>query len=67
MKFRAGLLAVAFVVATASFTRCEEPDKTHGWTSLFNGKNLEGWLCPALNLYFPNAPGKLFVQVREVK
>jgi hypothetical protein len=27
----------------------------------------EGWLCPALNLYFPIAPKKLYVQVREAK
>ncbi len=26
---------------------------------------MEGWLCPALNLYFPDAPRKLYVQVRE--
>jgi hypothetical protein len=28
---------------------------------------MEGWLCPALNLYYPDAPKKLYVQVREVK
>ena len=27
----------------------------------------EGWLCPALNLYYPDAPKKLYVQVREAK
>jgi hypothetical protein len=25
---------------------------------------MEGWLCPALFLYFPTAPGKLYVQVK---
>lgn len=30
-------------------------------------KELQGWLCPALNLYFPEAPKKLFVQVRAAK
>ena len=30
-------------------------------------KKLEGWLCPALNLYYPDAPKKLYVQVREAK
>ena len=30
-------------------------------------KELEGWLCPALNLYYPEAPKKLYVQFREAK
>ncbi len=30
-------------------------------------KEMEGWLCPALNLYYPEAPKKLYVQIREVK
>ena len=30
-------------------------------------KEMEGWLCPALNLYYPDAPKKLYVQVRAVK
>jgi hypothetical protein len=28
-------------------------------------QDMEGWLCPALNLYYPEAPKKLYVQVRE--
>src|SRR3990167_5806848 len=28
------------------------------------GQEMEGWLCPALNLYYPDAPKKLYVQVR---
>ena len=28
---------------------------------------MEGWLCPALNLYYSVAPKKLYVQVREAK
>jgi len=27
-------------------------------------QELEGWLCPALNLYYAEAPRKLYVQVR---
>jgi hypothetical protein len=27
-------------------------------------KRMEGWLCPALLRYFPQAPEKLFVQVK---
>ncbi len=27
-------------------------------------KQIEGWLCPALNLYYPDAPEQLHVQVR---
>ena len=30
-------------------------------------KEMEGWLCPALNLYYPDAPKKLYVQVRGAK
>jgi hypothetical protein len=30
-------------------------------------QEMEGWLCPALNLYYPDAPKKLYVQVREAK
>jgi hypothetical protein len=30
-------------------------------------QEMEGWLCPALNLYYPDAPKKLHVQVREAK
>ena len=30
-------------------------------------QEIEGWLCPALNLYFPEAPKKLYVQVREAR
>ena len=25
---------------------------------------MEGWLCPALNLYYPDAPKKLYLQLR---
>ncbi|MGM0487096.1 MAG: DUF6717 family protein [Planctomycetota bacterium] len=28
-------------------------------------QEMEGWLCPALNLYYPDAPPKLYVQIRE--
>ena len=28
---------------------------------------LEGWLCPALNLYYPEAPKTLFVKLREAE
>jgi 3-polyprenyl-4-hydroxybenzoate decarboxylase len=30
-------------------------------------QEMEGWLCPALNLYYPDAPKRLYVQVREAK
>jgi hypothetical protein len=30
-------------------------------------QEMEGWLCPALNLYYPEAPKQLYVQIREVK
>ena len=30
-------------------------------------QQMEGWLCPALNLYYPDAPKKLYLQVRDAK
>jgi hypothetical protein len=30
-------------------------------------QEMEGWLCPALNLYYPDAPQKLYVQLRKVE
>ena len=30
-------------------------------------QEMEGWLCPTLNLYYPKAPKKLYVQVREAR
>ena len=32
-----------------------------------NVQEMEGWLCPALNLYYPEAPKKLYVQVWEAE
>jgi hypothetical protein len=31
----------------------------------WEGHDMEGWLCPALLKYFPRAPDKIYVQVRE--
>jgi hypothetical protein len=28
-------------------------------------KNLEGWLCPALQKYFPDPPAKLYVDIQD--
>jgi hypothetical protein len=33
------------------------------WYAL-EGTNLEGWLCPALLKYFPEAPENLYLEVR---
>ena len=33
----------------------------------FESQEIEGWLCPALNLYYPEAPKKLYVQIRMAK
>jgi len=30
-------------------------------------QEMEGWLCPALTLYYPDPPQKLYVQIREAK
>jgi hypothetical protein len=35
--------------------------------SITEVQEMEGWLCPALNLYYPEAPKKLYVQIREAK
>lgn len=33
---------------------------------LWPEKNMEGWLCPALQKYFQNPPEKLYIQVKPV-
>jgi hypothetical protein len=38
-----------------------------GNTYLWEGRGMEGWLCPALLRYFPEPPRKIFVQAREAK
>jgi hypothetical protein len=30
-------------------------------------QNMEGWLCPALRLYYPEAPAKIYLQVKSVE
>lgn len=30
-------------------------------------KGMDGWLCPALLRYFPEAPRTLYVQVKEAE
>ena len=32
--------------------------------NVYRWKGMEGWLCPALLRYFPQAPEKLYVQVK---
>jgi hypothetical protein len=48
-----------------NWIRSDEPDTPmpgNWYRGLLRGVLLEGWLCPALLLYFPAAPKKLFVQ-----
>jgi hypothetical protein len=42
------------------WVREEMEGNWYRWTAA----GMEGWLCPALFLYFPTAPGKLYVQVK---
>jgi len=35
------------------------------YRTAINGKEMEGWLCPALFKYFSDAPEKLYVQVKN--
>ncbi len=38
------------------------PSPGNWYRGLLRGQLIEGWLCPALYLYFPKAPRKLFVR-----
>ena len=43
---------------------CEENGgNVYNWAE----KDMEGWLCPALFKYFPEAPKKLYVQMKPVE
>ncbi len=62
-------------VGDLSASEFPDYDYRFTWVREGNGGNwyacaefgLEGWLCPALNLYYPDAPKRLYVQVREAK
>jgi hypothetical protein len=43
--------------------REEGGGNVYGWAD----QNMEGWLCPALLKYFPQAPARLYVQVRPAQ
>ena len=49
--------------------REEAAGNIYRWRFENNGEEtvLEGWLCPALNLYYPVAPGKLYLQLRDAE
>jgi len=53
--------------ATLEWIRAEGDGDVYRWSSDVAGQPrvLEGWLCPALRLYFPEAPPQLYVQLRE--
>ena len=48
--------------------REENAGNVYEWKFEQDGEQvvMEGWLCPALNLYYPDAPRKLYLQIREV-
>ena len=39
-----------------------DPAEGNWYSAIVAGKYLEGWLCPALFLYFESAPLRIFVQ-----
>jgi hypothetical protein len=43
MKLRATLLAVVVALPSPVVGECRDSDENDGWTSLFNGKTLDGW------------------------
>ena len=47
--------------------REESAGNVYKWRLDDDGEEMEGWLCPALNLYYPEAPKKLYLQLREVE
>ncbi|MEE3220873.1 MAG: DUF6717 family protein [Planctomycetota bacterium] len=50
-----------------SWDREESSGNVYHWQIEKDGEQtlIEGWLCPALNLYYPVTPQKLHVQLRE--
>ena len=40
--------------------RAEFAGNVYSW----DAAQVEGWLCPAMNLYFERAPAKLFVEIK---
>ena len=59
--FSAGVFPDAQIVLER--VRAEGGGNVYRWPE----KGMEGWLCPALLRYFPEAPEKLFVQVKVAK
>lgn len=63
------------VESTITFSSSPFPERTHvlerefeedgGWW--YTTGEDRGWLCPALFLYFEEAPEKIYVQVKETK
>jgi len=52
-----------------SWTRSEGGGNVYQWQVDADGQGgvMEGWLCPALNLYYPDAPKKLYFELRQVE
>jgi len=52
-----------------AWDREEAAGNIYNWRFENNGEEtvLEGWLCPALNLYYPVAPRKLYLQLRDAE
>ena len=52
-----------------SWLREESDGNIYQWTFEDKGEPrvMEGWLCPALNLYYPDAPKKLYLQLRNAE
>ena len=47
--------------------KCVREDKEHGGNWYYCEKyNMEGWLCPTLDLYFDLAPTSLFIQAKPI-
>ena len=42
----------------------QEENTGNVYKGRFESQEIEAWLCPALNLYYPDAPKKLYIQVR---
>ena len=50
-----------------TWNREESGGNIYHWQFEKDGEQtvMEGWLCPALNLYYPAAPQKLYIRLRE--
>ena len=56
--------------AELRWLRADDPDEPmlgNWYSGTVAGEMMEGWLCPAMFLYFNEAPAELYVKAEEIK